>query len=102
MRKKIYFIYKANKNPNLKKTYERLENVFGKGYIFGKKYSNAKNMEEKEMKDKFTKDMKKGKFTLTVVDVTHGKGRFMKQEIALAKKLKIPLIEVNFLKWPNK
>jgi len=55
-------------------------------------------MNRKEMREKFTRDIKKGNFDLMVVDITYGKGRIMKEEIALAKKLKIPIIEVNFLK----
>ena len=94
---KRYFIYKARNNPNLKKTHQRLEKVFGKGYIFYRKYPNVKEMTRKEVKEKFTKDMKKGKFDLVTVDITHGKGRMMEEEIILAKKLKIPIIEVNFL-----
>lgn len=95
---KTYFIYKGRNNPNLKKTHQRLEKVFGKGYIFGRKYPNVKKMTRKEVREKFTKDMKKGNFDLVLVDITHGKGRLMKEEIALAKKLKISIIEVKFLK----
>jgi hypothetical protein len=95
--KKPYFIFKYAGNKNLKKTIKRLENFFGKGYIFDQKYPDAgKTMTRKMIKETFTKDMKKGKFDLIVVDITSGKGRFMKQEITLAKKLKIPIIEVNF------
>ena len=95
---KKYFVYRIRYNPNLEKTYQKLEKIFGKGYIFERKYSNAKKMSRKEMREKFTRDMKKGGFDLMIVDVTYGKGRIMKEEIALAKKLKIPVIEVNFLK----
>jgi len=94
---KKYFIYKARNNPNLKETHQRLEKIFGKGYVFYRKYSNVKEMARKDVKKKFTKDMKKGNFDLVIVDITHGKGRMMKEEIILAKKLKIPIIEVNFL-----
>jgi hypothetical protein len=98
--KKPYFIYKFRGNKNVKKTMERLEHFFGKGYLFDQKYplKISKKFSRKEIKDIFTKDMKKGKFDLVVVDITLGKGRFMKQEITLAKKLKIPIIEVNFFK----
>jgi NAD kinase len=95
---KKYFIYKARNNPNLKGTHQKLKKIFGNGYFFDKKYPNVKKISRKEIKEKFTKDMKKGNFDLIIVDITHGKGRMMKEEIALAKKLKIPIIEVNFLK----
>ncbi len=97
--KKPYFIYKFRGNKNVKKTIERLENFFGKGYVFDKRYPNAsKNMTRKEIREVFTRDMKNRGFDLVVVDITLGKGRFMKEEITLAKKLKIPIIEVNFFK----
>lgn len=95
---KTYFVYRFDKNPNTKKTYTMLEKNFGKGYIFGRKYPNASKMDRKETREKFTKDMKQGGFKRVIVDITYGKGKFMKEEIALAKKLKIPIIEVKFIK----
>ena len=96
--KNPYFIYRYKGNKNIEKTIERLEHFFGKGYIFDKKYPKAdKEMTRKIIIKTFTEDMKKGKFDLVVVDISLGKGRFMKKEIILAKKLKIPIIEVNFL-----
>jgi len=95
---KKYFIYRIRYNPNLKTTHQKLEKIFGKGYIFERKYPNVKKMSIREIREKFTKDMKKEGFDLVVVDITYGKGGLMKEEIALAKKLKIPITEVNFLK----
>ena len=95
-KKNIYFVYKFVNNPNLDETYKKLEKLFGKGYIFDKKHPN---MDEKttraDIRRLFTKDMKEGKFEMVIVDTSYGKGRFMKEEIALAKKLKIPVKEVN-------
>ena len=42
--------------------------------------------------------MKEGKFDMVIVDTSYEKGRFMKEEIALAKKLKIPVKEINLNK----
>ena len=95
---KIYFIYKGRNNPNLRDNYKKLEKVFGKGYLFCREYPRVKEMDREEIREKFTKDIKKGNFDFVIVDITYGKGRLMKEEIALAKKLKIPIIEVNFLK----
>ena len=102
--KKIYFVYKGANNPNLGETYKKLEKSFGKGYIFDKKYPNAvKELTRDEIKKLFTKDMKEGKFEIVIVDTSYGKGRFMKEEIALAKKLKIPVKEINLNKdFPKK
>ena len=99
---KKYFVYRIRYNPNVKKTHQMLEKIFGKGYIFQRKYPNVKKMNWDEIREKFKRDFKKGDFDLMVVDVTYGKGRLMKEEIALAKKLRIPIIEVNFLKWQKK
>lgn len=94
---KKYFIFRGRKNKDLEKTCKRLEKIFGKGYFFHKKYPYVNSMTRKEIRDKFTKDMKKGKFSIVIIDVTKGKGRFMKEEARLAKKLKIPVMEVNFI-----
>jgi hypothetical protein len=96
--KKIYFVYKFTDNPNPNETYRRLEKLFGKGYIFGREHPEADNgMTREKMRELFTKDMKEGNFDLVIVDTSYGKGRFMEEEIALAKGLKIPVMEVNLL-----
>lgn len=97
--KRIYFVYKFTNNPNPNKTYEKLEKLFGKGYIFDKKYSNMnEKLTRTNIRKLFTKDMKEGNFDIVIVDTSYGKGRFMKEEIALAKKLKIPIKEINLNK----
>jgi len=101
--KKIYFVYRFNKNPNPEETYRKLEERFGTGYIFGKKHPEADNgMAREKMRELFTKDMKEGNFDVMIVDTSYGKGRFMKEEIALAKKLNIPIIEVNLIETETK
>ena len=93
--KKIYFVYKFTNNPNPKETYKKLEELFGKGYIFDKEHPGIGKISTREdIRKLFTQDMKEGKFDLVVVDTSYGKGRFMKEEIALAKKLKIPVKEI--------
>lgn len=94
-KKKIYFIYKFARNPNVNETYKKLEESFGKGYIFDKKYPFASKLTREKIRELFTKDMKEGNFDLVIVDTSYGKGRFMKEEIELAKKLKIPVKEIN-------
>lgn len=95
---KIYFIYKGEKkNPNLKSNHKKLKKIFGQGYIFSEKYSNVADMKREEVRKKFTKDMKEGNFDLVVADITPGVGRFMQEEINLAKKLKIPVMEIKFV-----
>ncbi|MFH1311557.1 MAG: hypothetical protein ABIH65_04085 [Nanoarchaeota archaeon] len=97
--KKTYFIYKFTNNPNPHKTYLGLKKLFGVGYIFDKKHPNAsKKLTRADIRKLFTKDMKEGKFDRVIVDISYGKGRFMKEEIALAKKLKIPVKGVNINK----
>jgi len=96
--KKIYFVYKFTNNPNPTETYRKLEELFGKGYIFSKEHPKAEEgLTREEIRQLFTKDMKEGKFDVVIVDISYGKGRFMGEEIALAKKLKIPVMEVNLL-----
>jgi len=90
-----YFIYKFRNNPDLNKTYKLLKELFGEGYIFDKKHPNANKLTREEIRKLFTKDMREGNFEQVIVDVSYGKGRFMKEEIALARKLKIPVKEVN-------
>ncbi len=94
---KTYFIYRGKKNPNLKENFKRLKKIFGKGYIFCEKYPNVAKLGREEIEKKYTKDMKEGNFDLVVADITHGIGLFMGKEIALAKKLKIPLVEIKFV-----
>ena len=94
-KKRIYFVYKFTKNPNPSETYKKFEKIFGKGYIFDKEHPNASEKTRAEIRRLFTKDMKEGKFNMVIVDTSYGKGRFMKEEIALAKKLKIPVQEIN-------
>tara|TARA_Y100000310_G_C20025603_1_gene509445 strand:- start:87 stop:398 length:312 start_codon:yes stop_codon:yes gene_type:complete len=97
--KKIYFVYKFTNNPNPNETYKKLERSFGEGYLFDRKHPNAKEKSTRaNIRKLFTKDMKEGKFDIVIVDTSYGKGRFMKEEIALAKKLKIPVKEVNLNK----
>ena len=94
--KKIYFVYKFTNNPNLEETYRKLEEKFGKGYFFGKEHPKDEiGLTRQKIRKLFTKDMKEGNFDLIIVDTSYGKGRFMEEEIALAKKLNIPIIEVN-------
>jgi hypothetical protein len=96
--KKIYFVHKFVNNPDINKTYRKLEKLYGKGYLFGKEHPEAeKGLTREEIRKLFTKDMKDGKFDLVIVDVSYGKGRFMIEEIALAKKLKIPVKEINLI-----
>jgi len=95
MKEKIYFIYKFRNNPNLSETYKKLEETFGKGYLFDKEHPNASEKTRAVIRRLFTKDMNEGNFDLVIVDTSYGKGRFMKEEIALAKKLKIPIKEIN-------
>ncbi len=95
-KKKKVFIYKFANNPNLEKTHRKFKELFGEGYIFDKKYPNAtKELTREEIINLFKKDIQEGKFDLFIVDTSYGKGRFMKEEIALAKKLKIPIKEIN-------
>ncbi len=94
---KIYFIHKGRNNPNVKKDCKKLEEVFGEGYLFFKKYPSVENMSRSEIRERFTKDMEEGNFEFVVVDTSRGKGRFMREEISFAKKLKIPIMEVKFL-----
>ena len=94
-KKEIYFVYKFANNPNPSETYKKLEELFGKGYLFDRKYPNAGKLKRAEIRKLFTKDMKEGNFDLVVVDSSYGKGRFMKEGIALAKKLKILVKEIN-------
>ena len=100
MAKKIYFIYKFRNNLNPNETCKKLEETFGKGYLFDKKYQNSSKKTRTEIRRLFTKDMKEGNFDIVIVDTSYGKGRFMKEEIALAKKLKIPVKEINLNKNP--
>jgi hypothetical protein len=92
--KRIYFVYKFARNPNVNETYKKFEKSFGEGYIFDKKYPHANGLTRERIRELFTKDIREGKFDLVVVDISYGKGRFMKEEIALAKKLKIPVREI--------
>ena len=103
MGQKIYFIYKFANNPNPKETYNKLEELFGKGYIFDKEHPNAgKKSTREDIRKLFTKDMKRGNFDLVIVDTSYGKGRFMKEEIALAKKLNIPVKEITLNEYSGK
>ncbi len=92
--KKIYFVYKFTNNPNVNETYRKLEESYGKGYIFDKKHPNAGKLTREGIRKLFTKDMREGGFDIVIVDTSYGKGRFMKEEIALAKKLGIAVKEV--------
>ena len=97
-KKKIYFVYRFKNNPNPNETYKKLEKLFGKGYLFSKEHPEVeKGLTRKKIRELFTKDMKEGKFDVVIVDISYGKARFMKEEISLAKKLKIPVMEVNLL-----
>ena len=98
MKEKIYFIYKFINNPNPNETYKKLEKTFGKGYIFYKEHPNASEKTRAEIRRLFAKDMKEGHFDLVIVDTSYGKGRFIKEEIALARKLKISIKEINLNK----
>ena len=101
--KRIYFVYKFINNPNPNETCRKLEILFGKGYIFDKEHSNPENTSTREkIRRLFTKDMKNGKFDIVIVGTSYGKGRFMKEEINLAKKLKIPIKEINLNKITQK
>ncbi len=96
---KTYFIYKFTGNPNLKETYVKLEKMFGKGYIFDKVHPDAgKKNNRGEIRKLYVKDMTNGYFKRVVVDTSYGYGRFMKEEIKLAKKLKIPIKYINLNK----
>ena len=96
---KIYFIYKFTNNPNPKETYRKLKEKFGEGYLFDEVHKpNENNLSREEIRKLFTKDMKKGNFDLVIVDTSYGFGRMMKEEIALAKELGIPIKEVNINK----
>lgn len=98
MSDKIYFVYKFVNNPNVNETYRKLEELYGKGYLFGKEHPEAENgATREEIRKLYTKDMKEGKFDIVIVDTSYGKGRFMMEEIALAKKLKIPVKEINLI-----
>ena len=97
--KRRYFIYKFRNNPDPEKTCKRLKKIFGKGYVFDEKYPNFEDKSTRaKIRKLFTKDMKEGKFDIVIVDTSYGYGRFMKEEIALTKKLKIPIKKVNLNK----
>jgi fatty acid-binding protein DegV len=102
MNKKIYFVYRFAKNPNPEETYRKLEKKFGKGYLFGREHPDASTLTREQIRKLFTNDMKNGKFDLIIVDVSYGRSRFMEEEVALAKKLNIPVIEVNLLSAESK
>ena len=67
--KRIYFIYKFSGNPSPSATYKKLEELFGQGYVFDKKYPNAgKELTREDIRRLFTKDMKEGNILFGAVD----------------------------------
>jgi len=97
MRKeKIYYVYKFSGNPDPLGTAAKLKELFGEGYVFEEKYPDAEVKYGREgVRERFSKDMRGGGFTKMIVDVSFGFGRFMNEEIALAKEFGIEVVEVD-------
>jgi len=95
---KIYYVYKFSGNPDPVGTCAKLKKKFGEGYVFDEVHPEAGEMTREEIRDLFTKEMTEGSFDKVVADTSMGLGRFMKEEIALAEKLGIPVEMVDITK----